>query len=87
MITIEMTSGNTIEVNYVLNLDKSREKIAVNVDDARSIAQIALDFDGTVSFKVKDSKNPKITEIYDDYETRSVSRLDTGSVRIVLEKT
>ena len=86
MITIEMTSGKTIEVNYVLNLDKSREKIAVCVDDARSIAQIALDFDGKVSFKAKDSKNPKITDIYDDYETRSVSRLDTGSVRIVLEK-
>lgn len=86
MITIEMTSGKTIDVNYVLNLDKSREKIAISMDDARSIAQIASNFDGTISFKAKDSKNPKITEIYDDYETRSVSRLDTGSVRIVLEK-
>lgn len=83
---IRLSSGKTLEVNYIWPDNGGR--VMVELKDDRPISEIAADFEGSQTLTKTDARKPGVEEVYTGYtQIVSVSRDNhEGVTRLFLKK-
>ena len=88
MMNITTSKGSTFDVNWIWGPLLGTNQIMIDLADARTIKEIAQDFEGCEKIEKTDAKKSGVKEVYEGYtELVSVIRERvSGTVRVTLEK-
>lgn len=82
-----ITEGRETEIRVITQHLRSKNKILIELDDDRPLAQIAAEMDGLASFKIVRGDAAGVYEMYEGYDSLiSIQKTETGRVRLTLER-
>lgn len=85
---IDTICGKTFDVRVICADLRSKNRVLIELEDDRPLAQIAADFDGIEGFSKHDENLEGVYETYEGYNHLvSIRRnAETGTVRLTLER-
>lgn len=85
---IKTSKGNIFNVNWVWGPLMGTRQMMIDMQDTRSVSEIAQDFEGCQTIEKTDERRDGVKEIYEGYTELVSVTLEraTGTARITLEK-
>lgn len=87
-MTITTSKGKTFDINWMWSTNRGGNRLMIEMEDSRSMSDIADDFEGVCTITKTDSKTPGVKEVYEGFTTLVILSRDNadGVIRLTLEK-
>ena len=85
---IKTSGGKVFDINIICSDIRSKNRVLIELDDDRTLAEIAGDFDGLDSFQKYDEALDGVFETYEGFRHLVTIRrvTESGAVRLTLER-
>ena len=87
-MTITLNNGKAFAINFICVPLRNGNRVLIDLDDGRTLSEIAADFEGAQTITKTASNNPNVKEVFEGF-TKLVGiqrNAEAGTVRLTLER-